>query len=98
MLVVMFSHGCMESLFCFILLVIGIYLMYFQFKICLLLRFSLSFLISFFFFFSFVQISVLADDILKNVEFDALRIVFNKFHSVVAFIPTVSTILSPEVI
>lgn len=41
--------------------------------------------------------SVLADDILKNVEFDALRIVYNKFHSVVAFLPTVSTVLSPEV-
>lgn len=44
------------------------------------------------------QVSVLADDILKNVEYDALRIVFNKFQSVVQFIPTVSTILSPEVI
>ncbi|XP_020099741.1 ATP synthase subunit gamma, mitochondrial-like [Ananas comosus] len=47
---------------------------------------------------NYTQISVLADDILKNVEFDALRIVFNKFHSVVAFIPTVSTVLSPEVV
>lgn len=44
------------------------------------------------------QVSVLVDDILKNVEFDALRIVFNKFQSVVAFLPTVSTVLSPEVI
>lgn len=44
------------------------------------------------------QVSVLADDILKNVEYDALRIVFNKFHSVVSFLPTVSTILSPEVL
>jgi F0F1-type ATP synthase gamma subunit len=43
------------------------------------------------------QVSVLADDILKNVEFDALRIVFNKFHSVVQFLPTTATILSPEV-
>lgn len=43
------------------------------------------------------QVSVLADDILKNVEFDALRIVFNRFHSVVQFVPTISTILSPEV-
>jgi F0F1-type ATP synthase gamma subunit len=43
------------------------------------------------------QVSVLADDILKNVEFDALRIVYNKFQSVVSFIPTISTILSPEV-
>ncbi|KAF2565837.1 hypothetical protein F2Q68_00027869, partial [Brassica cretica] len=43
-------------------------------------------------------VSVLADDILKNVEFDALRIVYNKFHSVVAFLPTVATVLSPEII
>lgn len=47
---------------------------------------------------NYTQVSVLADDILKNVEFDALRIIFNKFHSVVQFIPTVSTILSPEVV
>ncbi|TKY73306.1 ATP synthase subunit gamma [Spatholobus suberectus] len=47
---------------------------------------------------NYTQVSVLADDILKNVEYDALRIVFNKFHSIVSFLPTVSTILSPEVI
>ncbi|KAG2330611.1 hypothetical protein Bca52824_001791 [Brassica carinata] len=41
---------------------------------------------------------ILADDILKNVDFDALRIVYNKFHSVVAFLPTVATVLSPEII
>lgn len=39
----------------------------------------------------------MADDILKNVEYDALRIVFNKFQSVVAFLPTTATVLSPEV-
>lgn len=47
---------------------------------------------------NYTQVSVLADDILKNVEYDALRIVFNKFQSVVAFLPTMSTILSPEII
>nr|AFK41250.1 unknown [Lotus japonicus] len=47
---------------------------------------------------NYTQVSVLADDILKNVEFDALRIVFNKFHSVVQFYPTVSTVLSPEIV
>lgn len=47
---------------------------------------------------NYTQVAVLADDILKNVEFDALRIVFNKFHSVVSFPPTVSTVLSPEVV
>lgn len=44
------------------------------------------------------QVSVLADDILKNVEYDALRVVYNKFHSVVSFLPTMATVLSPEVI
>ncbi|XP_058754738.1 ATP synthase subunit gamma, mitochondrial [Vicia villosa] len=47
---------------------------------------------------NYTQVSVLADDILKNVEYDALRIVFNKFQSVVQFIPTVSTVLSPEIV
>ncbi|KAF9607554.1 hypothetical protein IFM89_036916 [Coptis chinensis] len=47
---------------------------------------------------NYTQVSVLADDILKNVEFDALRIIFNKFQSVVSFLPTMATILSPEVI
>ncbi|MFS8025199.1 putative H(+)-transporting two-sector ATPase [Helianthus anomalus] len=44
------------------------------------------------------RVSVLADDILKNVEFDALRIVFNKFQSVVSFLPTTATVLSPEIV
>lgn len=47
---------------------------------------------------NYTQVSVMADDILKNVEFDALRIVYNKFQSVVSFLPTVSTVLSPEVV
>ncbi|XP_064938252.1 ATP synthase subunit gamma, mitochondrial-like isoform X2 [Musa acuminata AAA Group] len=47
---------------------------------------------------NYTQVSVLADDILKNMEFDALRIIYNKFQSVVSFLPTVSTILSPETV
>ncbi|KAH7851530.1 hypothetical protein Vadar_013024 [Vaccinium darrowii] len=47
---------------------------------------------------NYTQVSVMADDILKNVEFDALRIVYNKFQSVVSFLPTTATILSPEVV
>ncbi|MFQ6648066.1 hypothetical protein Gotur_021256, partial [Gossypium turneri] len=43
-------------------------------------------------------VSVLADEILKNVEYNALRIVFNKFHSVVSLVPTVSIVLSPEIV
>lgn len=49
-------------------------------------------------FLNYTQVSVLADDILKNVEYDALRIVFNKFQSVVSFLPSTATILSPEVV
>ncbi|KAK6128158.1 hypothetical protein DH2020_038098 [Rehmannia glutinosa] len=47
---------------------------------------------------NYTQVAVLADDILKNVEYDALRIVYNKFQSVVAFLPTTSTVLSPEIV
>ncbi|KAJ8458477.1 hypothetical protein OPV22_031403 [Ensete ventricosum] len=47
---------------------------------------------------NYTQVSVLADDILKNVEYDALRIIYNKYQSVVSFLPTVSTILSPETV
>lgn len=47
---------------------------------------------------NYTQVSVLADDILKNVEFDALRIIYNKFHSVVSFLPTMATVLSPELV
>ncbi|XP_057950639.1 ATP synthase subunit gamma, mitochondrial [Malania oleifera] len=47
---------------------------------------------------NYTQVSVLADDILKNVEYDALRIIFNKFQSAVAFLPTMATVLSPEVV
>ncbi|KAL2465093.1 ATP synthase subunit gamma [Abeliophyllum distichum] len=47
---------------------------------------------------NYTQVSVIADDVLKNVEYDALRIVFNKFQSVVSFLPTTATVLSPEVV
>ncbi|KAL6559570.1 hypothetical protein OROGR_004687 [Orobanche gracilis] len=47
---------------------------------------------------NYTQVAVIADEILKNVNYDALRIVFNKFHSVVSFVPTTSTVLSPEVV
>lgn len=43
------------------------------------------------------QVYALEDDILKNVEYDALRIVFNKFRSVISFQPTMATVLSAEV-
>lgn len=46
---------------------------------------------------NFTQVSMIADEILKTVEFDAIRMVYNKFASVVSFQPAVATILSPEV-
>lgn len=49
-------------------------------------------------FLNYTQVSALADEILKNVEYDALRIVFNKFQSVVSFLPTTATIFSPEIV
>ncbi|CAI5518085.1 unnamed protein product [Closterium sp. Naga37s-1] len=45
---------------------------------------------------NFTQTSMIVDEILKNVEFDTARIIYNRFNSVVAFVPTVSTVLSPE--
>ncbi|KAH7440181.1 hypothetical protein KP509_04G095200 [Ceratopteris richardii] len=47
---------------------------------------------------NFTQISMIADEILKNVEFDTIKIIYNKFGSVVSFLPSVATIPSPEVI
>ncbi|KAL3679404.1 hypothetical protein R1sor_022360 [Riccia sorocarpa] len=45
---------------------------------------------------NFSLASALADEIMKTVEFDAIHLVYNKFQSVVSFLPTVATILSPE--
>eukprot|EP00246_Nothoceros_aenigmaticus_P012081 TRINITY_DN3580_c0_g1_i1.p1 TRINITY_DN3580_c0_g1~~TRINITY_DN3580_c0_g1_i1.p1 ORF type:complete len:340 (+),score=57.37 TRINITY_DN3580_c0_g1_i1:43-1020(+) len=46
---------------------------------------------------SFTQVSMMADELLKSLEFDVMSLVFNKFRSVVTFQPTVATVLSPEV-
>ena len=79
-----FFHRPSKDIF-FLFVKIGMYVL------CNLHHFTFGLLLIF-------QVSVLADDILKNMEFDALRIIYNKFQSVVSFLPTVSTILSPEVI
>ncbi|GLJ14571.1 hypothetical protein SUGI_0235860 [Cryptomeria japonica] len=47
---------------------------------------------------NFTQVSMIVDEILKNVEYDAIRVCFNKFQSIVSFMPTMSTVLSPEVV
>jgi F-type H+-transporting ATPase subunit gamma len=44
----------------------------------------------------FSQVALIADDILRTNKADAYHVVFNKFGSVVSFLPTVATILSPE--
>lgn len=46
----------------------------------------------------FTQVSMIADDILRNNKADAYHIVFNKFGSVVSFLPTVATVLSAEML
>lgn len=40
---------------------------------------------------------MMADEILKGMEYDSLKLVFNRFQSVVSFEATVATVLSPEV-
>lgn len=47
---------------------------------------------------NFTEVSTIADEILKNVEFDTIRMVYNKFASVVSFQATLATILSPELL
>jgi F-type H+-transporting ATPase subunit gamma len=42
----------------------------------------------------FTQCSMMADEILKSNEYDAIQMVYNKFNSVVSFLPTVATLLS----
>jgi len=39
----------------------------------------------------------IADDILK-IDFDAARIVFNRFVSAISFKPTITTVVPPDVI
>ena len=42
------------------------------------------------------QACYLAEEVLKT-EYDAARIIFNRFVSAIAFKPTISTVLSPDV-
>lgn len=43
-----------------------------------------------------LQICAISEDLLKT-EYDALRIVYNRFGSAVSFKPTIATVLSPDV-
>lgn len=47
---------------------------------------------------NFTQTCMIVDEMLKDVEFDAIRLVYNRFNTVVSYSPTVATILSPEVL
>lgn len=42
------------------------------------------------------QVSHVADELLKT-DFDAARIIYNRFGSAISFKPTIATILSPDV-
>ncbi|KAK9810544.1 hypothetical protein WJX72_012548 [[Myrmecia] bisecta] len=44
---------------------------------------------------TFSQASTVAEDLLKT-EYDAARILFNRFGSAISFMPTVATVLSPD--
>lgn len=46
----------------------------------------------------FTQCSMMADEIIKSNEYDAIQMVYNKFNSVVSFQPTVATMLSPQLL
>lgn len=39
--------------------------------------------------------SAIAEELIKT-EYDAARIIFNRFHSAISFKPTVATVLSPD--
>jgi F-type H+-transporting ATPase subunit gamma len=43
-----------------------------------------------------LQVSAVAEDLLKT-EYDAVRIIYNRFVSAISFKPTIATILSPDV-
>ncbi|BDA41901.1 ATP synthase subunit gamma, mitochondrial [Coccomyxa sp. Obi] len=44
---------------------------------------------------TFAQVSAIAEELMKT-EYDAARIIFNRFHSAISFKPTVATVLSPD--
>jgi F-type H+-transporting ATPase subunit gamma len=41
------------------------------------------------------QVSAIAEELLKT-EYDAVRIIFNRFQSAISFKPTIATVLSPD--
>lgn len=44
---------------------------------------------------TFAQVSAIAEELMKT-EYDAARIIFNRFSSAISFKPTVATVLSPD--
>lgn len=46
---------------------------------------------------TFALASTIADELLKT-EYDAARIIFNRFQSAISFLPTIATVLSPDAI
>lgn len=43
-----------------------------------------------------IQASSVAEELLKT-EYDAARVIYNRFHSAISFKPTIATVLSPDV-
>ena len=43
-----------------------------------------------------LQAAAIADELLRT-EYDACRVIFNRFQSAIAFKPTIATVLSPDV-
>ena len=43
-----------------------------------------------------MQASAVAEEVIKT-DYDAARIIFNRFQSAIAFKPTIMTVLSPDV-
>lgn len=43
-----------------------------------------------------MQVSAIAEELLKT-EYDAVRVIFNKFQSAISYKPTIATVLSPDV-
>lgn len=55
----------------------------------------IPYLLTFFFVHFWSQVSAIAEELLKT-EYDAVRIIFNRFQSAISFKPTIATVLSPD--
>lgn len=47
---------------------------------------------------NWTQCSMIADEIMKSNDYDVIKLVYNKFNSAVSFLPTVATLLHPDML